>query len=241
MIFQILQSDLGFMDKTIMLVYMPVVILLSLTIHEVSHGLASYIQGDPTAKLMGRITLNPLKHLDPLGTLCMVICGFGWARPVPIDPRFYKNKKKGTALTALAGPITNLVIGIWFLTFYCVMFWLVETEMIQIMPILKHIPAYMYRLIYNLMYIAFYYNLLLAVFNLFPVPPLDGSRIMLAVLPTKTYFRIMRYERVIMLVLFLMLWTGAFTGIFEVVVDTIIRGVSTLVFAVLEAFFNTIM
>ena len=235
MIFQILGNDgLSLRERLLQLLLLPVIILFSLSIHEFAHGYVSFLQGDPTAKNSGRLTLNPIKHLDPFGTLLMLFCGFGWAKPVSVDPRYYKNPKKGMAFTALAGPAANLLIGLFALVWFTVLFWLEETGLISVLPVLNNIPERVYTFLNYTFYIVFYYNLLLAVFNLFPVPPLDGSRIMLAFLPDRTYFGIMRYERIIMLILFFLLWSGAFTGVFENVVDMIIVGVSTPVLKILE-------
>ncbi len=235
MIFQILGNEaLSFQQRLLQLFILPFIILISLSMHECAHGYVSNILGDPTAKRAGRLSLDPRKHLDLFGTLLMLFCGFGWAKPVPVDPRYYKNPKKGMAITALAGPLVNLFIGILSLIWFTVLFWLEESGLIYVLPVLKSVPSGVYNFLNYTFYIVFYYNLLLAIFNLLPIPPLDGSRILLAFLPSKTYFRIMRYERIIMFVLFLLLWSGAFTGFFEKAIDAIIIGVSTPVLKFLE-------
>lgn len=234
MIFQLLQNDLPLPEKIISLFFMPLVILVSLTLHECAHGYVSFLQGDPTAKRAGRLTFNPFKHMDVLGTVFMIICGFGWAKAVPIDPRYYKKPKKGMALTALAGPAINALIGITMLIQFSALVWLKETGAYQYFPIICNLSDRVFRMLSTCCYIVMYYNILLAVFNLFPVPPLDGSRILFAVLPDKYYFGVMRYERIIMFVMLFLLWTGIFTTVFESVVDMIITGVGNLVFFVLN-------
>ena len=162
--------------------------LIALTIHEYAHGYVAYRLGDDTAKSMGRLSLNPLMHLDPFGVLCMVLFHFGWAKPVPIDPRNFKNPRKGFALTALAGPATNLVVGFFtaFLYLLCL-----STLRATDSVFLNNLQINMLRF---LMYF-FTINVGLGIFNLIPVPPFDGSRILNIALPKKWYFKIMRYER----------------------------------------------
>ena len=235
MIFQILQNNsFSYPERLILLAFMLAVVFGSLTLHEVAHGYASYALGDFTAKERGRLSLNPIKHLHPVGMLCMIFCGFGWAKAVPVDPSQYKNPKKGMAITALAGPLTNLVIGVAFTVNLSVLAWLYATGLYKMMPVIKYMSFDVYALISNVLYIILYYNLLLAVFNLFPVPPLDGSRLLLAFLPEDKYFKIMRYETLIMLLMFFLLWTGFFTGFFETFVDLIITGVGNAVYSALN-------
>ena len=235
MIFQILlNEDFPYYQRLIILAFMVLVVFGSLTVHEVAHGYASYALGDDTAKDRGRLTLNPIKHIHPIGTLCMIFCGFGWAKPVPIDPRRFKNPKKGMALVALAGPLSNLIIGVAFTVYLSVFVWLVESGAYALMPIIKYMTQGVYDIISTVLYVILYHNLLLAVFNLLPIPPLDGSRILLAFLPEDKYFKIMKYEFFIMIVMLILLWMGVFTHFFETFVDLIIQGVSTAVFALMN-------
>ena len=234
MIFQIMQNGLAPWQNLILLTATLITVLVSMTAHEFAHGLVSYIQGDPTAKRMGRLTINPIKHISPIGFLCMLFCGFGWAKGVPVDTRYYKNAKKGMAITALSGPLMNLIIGVSTTVSLATLTFLWNTGMIAGFPVLRYMSASVYETVNFTLYIVLYYNLLFAVFNLLPIPPFDGSRLLFAILPDKHYFKVMRYEFFIMLVVFLMLWSGMFTGIFEFFVDGIIRLTSNAVFTVLE-------
>ena len=158
------------------------IVLVALTFHEFSHGFIAYKLGDPTAKYMGRLTLNPLKHLDPIGTLCMILCHFGWAKPVPVDMRQFKNPKRGMAICAIAGPLSNLLLGFLGILIYCIL--------ALIFPNISN----NYYLSYFLSSFAIL-NIYLAVFNLIPLPPFDGSRILTAFLPDKYYIKLMLNER----------------------------------------------
>lgn len=197
--------------RIILVIALPIIVLVSLSLHEYAHGTVSYGLGDPTVKRLGRLTLNPLKHLNPIGTVCMLLFGFGWANPVPINPRYYKNPKKGMALCGLAGPLINIVIGIRAYVYHFVMIWLNNNPpVLNAIPCIKYVPDIVYIVLTNLLGIIGYYNVLLAIFNLIPVPPLDGSRLLYAFLPDKQYFGIMKHERIIMLVMLALLWLGFF-------------------------------
>lgn len=178
-------------------------ILIALSGHELAHGWMAWKLGDPTARNLGRLTLNPLKHLDPMGTLAMVLFGFGWAKPVPINPRYFKNNRRDFALTALAGPMANFVmgfIGLLLAHIVALLFDLVTPQ--------TRFAAGMWKAVFSMAHGFCTINLSLGVFNLIPVPPLDGSRIFLVWLPPKYYFGVMKYERYIQLALMIALWTG---------------------------------
>ena len=170
--------------------------LIVLTIHEFSHAYAAYKLGDSTAKNMGRLSLNPIKHLDPIGALMMVFFHFGWAKPVPINARNFKNPKRGFAITALAGPLSNLVFAVLSAFIYLLLFALFRDIKFESEFLLNVAQTAL-----DFFYIFHFINVGIALFNLIPIPPLDGSRILNIVLPPKTYFKIMRYERTIYLVL----------------------------------------
>ena len=184
------------------------VALVAIPSHEAGHALAAWLLGDDTAKREGRLSLNPFKHFDLLGTLCMVFAGVGWAKPVSTDPRNFKNPKWGMALTALAGPVANLLLAYlamvaWKLLYY----WAPITEGTVLVARFFQYLVYM--------------DVGLAVFNLIPVPPLDGSRILLAVLPQRVYFGVMKYERVILILVLAAVWGGFLDGPLSVLNDLV--------------------
>lgn len=192
-------------DNLIQLCISLPIILFSLSMHEAAHAYAAYKLGDPTAKNLGRLTLNPLKHLDPIGTLCMVLFRFGYAKPVPINARYFKNPKRGMALSAVAGPLSNLLLGAVGLILYKVVGnLLVVTGAFDANATLCRLLMIAFSLLYQL-------NIYLAVFNLLPIPPFDGSRLAFIFLPDKTYWGIMKYERVIMIAMLVLLATGILT------------------------------
>jgi Zn-dependent protease len=176
--------------------------LLCITVHECSHGLAAYALGDDTAKRQGRVTLNPIRHIDPFGLIMLAVAGFGWAKPVQVDSRRFRNPKLGMALTALAGPVSNLLFAAicYAITRYTDWpLWVtLRWRYGGLMPVALGMLTRM--------------NLGLALFNLIPFPPLDGSKVLFAFLPDKYYYRIMKYERYGMLVLIALMLALRFFG-----------------------------
>ena len=164
-------------------------VLLCLTVHETCHGLAAYALGDPTARRAHRLSLNPLRHIDWFGLLMMFAVGFGWAKPVPVNPNYFKKPKQGMALTALAVPVSNFLLALLTLLaarIFCDVAAYSETNQ---------------RILDFLLMVAVL-SIGLGLFNLVPIPPLDGSKVLFAVLPDRAYNQLMRYERYGMLVLF---------------------------------------
>ena len=173
-------------------------VLICLTVHETSHGLAAYALGDPTAKRMKRLSFNPLHHIDWLGLASMMICGFGWAKPVPVDMRHFKNPRLGMAVTALAGPVSNFLLAL------ALMFG--ASQLSELMS--EHVTW-----VNNFTIILFEFllstailNIGLGLFNLVPIPPLDGSKVLFSILPERAYYTLMRFERYGMLILMLIIW-----------------------------------
>ena len=210
------------------------IILFSLSLHELSHGYAAYRLGDPTAKREGRLSLNPLRHLDPLGALSMILFRFGWAKPVPVDCRYFKNPKRGMALVALAGPVTNLLIAILFGAFSAG----IETVYPAIAMAFGPILSYALSLAYQFCIIAHTMNLYLAVFNLIPLPPLDGSRILFAFLPDRYYFKVMKYERVIQMALLILIYFGFADGFLSSLVSPISNSIMEIFSLLFRCIFN---
>ena len=177
-----------------------VTVFLVLPFHEFAHAYVANRLGDPTARYQGRMTVNPFAHIDYLGALALIFFGFGWARPVPINARNFRNPKQGMALSALAGPMSNLLVA-FVATFLWNGFYVLS--MAHGGAVLSVLTLF-FRFLVQI-------NVGLAVFNLIPVPPLDGSRLLTAVLPDRIYFQIMRYERYIALALIVLLYTGVLT------------------------------
>lgn len=169
--------------------------LICITLHELSHGLAAYWMGDDTAKRAGRLSLNPLRHLDPMGLLMMLVFRFGWAKPVPVNMYRFQNPKKGMAITALAGPASNVVIALLFLLLYGGLF----------LPLRSGAVG---EYILEMLELTAYISLGYAVFNLLPVPPLDGSKVLFSVMDDAHYRTLMRYERYGSILLLALVWSG---------------------------------
>ena len=186
--------------------------LLCITFHEVSHGWIAYRLGDPTAKDAGRLTLNPLKHIDMMGLLMMVVFKFGWAKPVPVNMMRFRNPKRGMALTALAGPVSNVLLALVFLFLYG----------------LLYRALYSVQFLLDMIWLTAYISLALAIFNIIPVSPLDGSKVLFALLPDAAYAKLMRYERYGMALLMLLLLTGVLDTPLEFLRDGLLNGLEAI-------------
>ena len=170
--------------------------LLCITFHEVSHGYVAYRLGDTTAKDAGRLTLNPLKHIDPMGLLMMVVFKFGWAKPVPVNMMRFRSPKRGMALTALAGPVSNLLLAVLFLGIGKVIY------------LYAPYSAGMNVFFEWCLFTVAPMSVGMGLFNLIPIPPLDGSKVLAMFLPNSAYGQLMRYERYGILVLLALSWLG---------------------------------
>ena len=194
-------------------------VILCLTVHESAHGLTAYAMGDRTAKREGRISLNPLRHIDPVGLFMIFTVGFGWARPVPVNPRYFRKPKLGMAAVSLAGPVSNFILAA------------------LLIAICK--PIYLYAEYTEISAFFFYFlmdaallSIGLGLFNLLPIPPLDGSKILAVFLPDRLYILLMRYESFGILLLLALsyfnvtgkLISGAITAVYDLLINLIILG-----------------
>jgi Zn-dependent protease len=202
-------------------------VLVALTIHELSHGLVAYWMGDPTAKYMGRLTLNPLKHIDIIGALCMLFFRFGWAKPVPVNPNYFKKPRLGMALTALAGPVSNLLLGFIGAFFFVLSYKIMGDATVE---------GFWYHALdawFTFNYYFVWLNISLALFNLIPIPPLDGSKVLLSFLPDSVSQWVYKYQHYISLGFFVLLFlnsrifNGVLTGWLSQLVELIFEAFTT--------------
>jgi Zn-dependent protease len=191
-------------------------ILLAISFHEMAHGFAADAMGDPTPKLAGRLTVNPLKHIDPLGLLSMLLFRFGWAKPVPINPLNFKDRKKGMIVVSLAGILTNLLLGFLAMATYFI-----------VVPLQN-------ETLMTIIYYIYIYNIVFAVFNLLPIPPLDGSKVLMVFLPNKalpTFYEIQKYGMFIILGL-------AITGLLSIIINPVINWIVSIYSFILTPIFT---
>ena len=171
-------------------------LLFALTVHELAHGYVAYRLGDPTAKNEGRLTMNPLKHLDPLGVLAFIIMKIGWAKPVPVNPRYFKNPQKDMLLVALAGPGSNVGLAI------------ASAVVARTLVALDLFPMFIMQPLVGMLVASVWINIMLAVFNCIPIPPLDGSKVLMGLLPPETARSYAKLEPFGFLVLLALFYTG---------------------------------
>lgn len=185
--------DLGSLRDTLLRV---AAVLLCLILHETCHGIAAFFLGDPTAKRNHRLSLNPLRHIDWIGLAAMVLTGVGWAKPVPVNPSYFKHPKRGMAITALAGPVSNLLLALWLLLGARLMYTRALTT------------GDINETLFEFMVSTALLSIGLGVFNLIPIPPLDGSKVLFSLLPDRAYNTMLRYERYGMLLLWAVVLLG---------------------------------
>lgn len=190
------------------------VVFCVMPIHEYAHALVATKLGDETARLSGRLTLNPLAHLDLLGSIMIFLVGFGYAKPVPVNPRNFKDPKVGMGITAAAGPISNIIMAIAFM--------LLRNGAAAAYVSTGSTVASVSSMFF---FYAAYVNVTLGVFNLVPVPPLDGSRILGLFLPSKYYFKLMQYERYIMIAVLVLMFTGLLSAPISLISGGIMNGI----------------
>ena len=193
-------------------------ILIAISFHEMAHAYAADAMGDPTPKMMGRLTLNPLKHIDPIGFIAMILLRFGWAKPVPINPGNFKDRKKGIIAVSLAGCLTNLLLAFIGMAAY-----------FAVLPLNNEILLVILQYIYL-------YNVVFAVFNLIPIPPLDGSQILAEFLSPSARQKYHDFSRYGMLILLILM----FTGLFGMIINPIVDGIIHLFASILSPIFTMI-
>lgn len=213
-------------DKLVSIIYISLALIISLPAHEIAHAYTAYKLGDPTAKNLGRLSLNPLKHLDPIGTICLLLFQFGWAKPVPIDPRNFKNQKGGVAVTALSGPLANLILA--FISI-----------IIQYMLVILNINGtVLYYVLEFLGYFSFI-NIGLCLFNLIPVPPLDGSNILLFFMPDSVGEFFNRYGMYFQVILLFLLFTPIITNPLTTLVNNVYNNLSSIAGLIFRPFIGS--
>jgi len=218
-------------DLLIEIIITVIPALICITVHELAHGFTAYRLGDNTAKEMGRLTLNPIKHIDLVGLAMIVVFRFGWAKPVPVNMQNFKNPKWGMALTSFAGPLSNVILA--FIVIF--IFMLLPAPHGGLGVLFGFTEASIVGQIFIRMSIL---NIALAIFNMLPMPPLDGSKILFSVLPERLYYKLMKYERYGMIVLLGIMIIGMVTG--RNLIAQIVMGPANLFLVHVSIFFSSL-
>jgi len=220
-------------DKLVNTAIFAVLALLCITIHELAHGYTAYRLGDNTAKEMGRLTLNPIKHIDIVGFAMIIFVGFGWAKPVPVYMQNFKHPKWYMAVTAIAGPLSNIILAVIVIFVYM----LLPSPYGGYNSLLGVLLSDSSNLVAELIFRLALLNIALAIFNLLPIPPLDGSKVLFSLLPKKYYYKLMKYERYGMILLLILLFSGRFLKV-DVLSSIVVKPALMLLYS-LSVFFST--
>ena len=202
--------DIGHIIQQVIILAPP--FLFALTFHELAHGYVAWRLGDPTAKNEGRLTMNPLKHIDPLGVVAFIIMKIGWAKPVPVNPSYFRDPQKGMLFVALAGPGANIVLAV------------VSAILVKALIKFPVLPMFVLQPVAEMLVASVWINVMLAVFNCLPIPPLDGSKVLMGVLPrdmARSYEKLEPFGFVLLLILF-------YFGILSSIIGPIIRSANNL-------------
>lgn len=218
MLIEALNGNVGIFDFIAYALSALVVIFLALPVHEFAHGFAATKLGDPTPRYSGRLSINPFSHIDYFGAAAILLFGFGWAKPVGVNPRYFKNPKRGMALTALAGPLSNIIMA-----FVGILLFKLTNLAAGFLPI----NLLLFILLFFFKFAEI--NVCLAVFNFLPFPPLDGFKVLGFILPSKIYFRIMQYERYIALALLILLYSNVLSVPLNFVSNSVLSGIVYIV------------
>lgn len=213
MLSELLSGSMDFSSVIIYILSSLIVIFLTLPVHEYAHGWTAVKLGDPTPRYQGRLSFSPFAHIDYIGALCIILFGFGWAKPVQVNSFNFRNPKKDMAITALAGPVSNIIMATAAM--------LISNAIIAFAPMVT-VTLYVFYFFYFIAQI----NISLAVFNLIPIPPLDGSRLLSALLPDRIYYKIMRYERYFFILLIGLLYLGVLDGVLNTLSGGLMTGIN---------------
>lgn len=218
MLFSLLRGQIDFTTAVVQVLAILVIIFLILPFHEWAHAFSALKLGDTSIKYRGRLSLNPVSHIDPFGALCLLLFGFGWAKPVPVDSRNFKNPKVDMAICAFAGPLANFVAALAGA--------LILNALVYLAPMFVFSQIGIYVIYFFQYYITV--NISLAVFNLVPIPPLDGSKVLFALLPDKIVYQIYRYERYFFIILYALLFSGILSRPLSVLSNYLLQAVEFL-------------